>query len=300
MKNKNTKKSRLPVDEIVDLYNNQDYTLIDLGQKYDSSPSTIRTLLKEAGVPIRSRSEAALKKKKVPRKRKQIEAYSFAEEICERYLRGEGKTPLGEDYNCSPNTIAKILKQNGVHLRTIKESLRLRSIRLLNEQIEALKKEHTAICKLYQEGMPMITLQRLYRCQAKVIKGILTVYGVKIRSNSHFSIVYADDKSKIEKMYEEGLSLAAIAKKYDVAPITIHRYFVYHSIPTRNPTNRSTFIKRFADDKERIRQSYVRNRTTIKELAEEYNVSNATMYNYIVHFGFDKERHNVRSQISTA
>ena len=101
-------KLNLPTEQIIIEYNNGMST-IKLGKKYGCDSAAIYQRLKKNNVKIRSRSEAQILNLPI-------------DQIIIEYNNGINTIELGKKYNCSPATVNKNLKNNGIKIRSNSEA----------------------------------------------------------------------------------------------------------------------------------------------------------------------------------
>lgn len=113
--------------------------------------------------------------------------------------------------------------------------------------LAGLNKEEEII-KAYQDGLPMLQLEKLYNTHRQALKRILTRNGIElktrkeIRNSKHYTDNFKQRKYKIcdlktqediIKMYLDYDSPEIIAKKYNVTPKAIRSHLKKHGISLR-------------------------------------------------------------------
>lgn len=166
----------LPEDEICSKYL-KGKTMIQLGNEYGCSTSSISNILKRSHVKSRSFRDAALIgwNLELP-----------SQEIIDLYNSGISSTNIGKKYNCSPGTILTLLKKNSVKIRSLSDAIRL-------------KLPDKEIVELYNSGLSMSKLGEKYGCSSPSIGFCLKRNNVKIRSLSEESLLVHRNNPDLRK-----------------------------------------------------------------------------------------------------
>lgn len=270
----------IPIDEAISLYD-QLWTLKALGKRYGKDPGFIRRLLVSQGVRIRSVKEAANILKK-----QNVKAYAYADEICEKYEKGKTKQILGDEYGCSPNTIIKILKENGIQTRTKSEANKLSYKLTLKKDLQETKPDHEGICDLYKKTKSLLALEKNFKYHRGLLIQILKHNGLSIYKSFHED--YRHKKGAIKRAYDKGKSIQILATEYNVSVMTMQRYFTIHNIKRRPQGRGIAFRITHKDEAGKIREAYQNNEETKKTLAKKYGVSEGTISNYLMYFNIKK------------
>lgn len=190
----------------------------EIAEELGYSESHVKVVLKRSEIKTRDRSEAA---------------GGIAQEnisgMIEKYESGKSATILASEYNVNAGTIGKILRRNGVKIRSLFESFSG-----INES------EYDAIAASYESGESAKSLGKRYNVEGVTILGILQRIGIKKRTY-HESIraVEPKDYEEIIARYEKGESSVFIGNDFDVAHSPITKLLRDHGIEIRKASGDS-------------------------------------------------------------
>ena len=104
------RKKTFPIEEIINLIENENYTTLLLAKHFKTSRPTIEKFLRENQIQTNYQ--------------KNKERYTFLprENISKKYQEGSTIRELEEEYKCSQKVIEKILQETNTHIRTNSES----------------------------------------------------------------------------------------------------------------------------------------------------------------------------------
>lgn len=112
------------------------------------------------------------------RGQKRSAVWRSAQEVCERYLKGETLDQLAKDYGCTSGTVASVLKDNDVKIRPTSTPKGVKRVK----QRTPVWNHQEEICRRYKEGENLSALGRHYGCSGATIRSILIENGVERRS----------------------------------------------------------------------------------------------------------------------
>ncbi len=112
-------------EKVRNLYENEEYSVLELSKMYDVNIYTIRTWLFRNGLNTRSPSESRSISRNNEKIRKSLQ-YDFDSEFIEKiktqYLEGHGAKHIAKETGYDFCVIQRVLKENGVKTRNQKES----------------------------------------------------------------------------------------------------------------------------------------------------------------------------------
>jgi len=197
---------RKDIDEIKRLYN-QRWTPEALGEKYNVAKKTIRDLLRREGVQMRTQSEAQQK----------ITDPKVIDEIKSLYNQGWTQGALGEKYNASNETIANLLKREGVQMRTQSEAKKKITDPKVIDEIKSL----------YNQGWTPDALGEKYNVSRETIDKLLKREGVQMRTISEALRkrhgLELDDEKVVDLFFNSGWEIRQIAREFNTRPGNISR-----------------------------------------------------------------------------
>lgn len=166
------------INSIIEDYKNG-MTLNDTIKKYHHKYSTIKKILIDNGINVRTKSEAGkgIKKKKVS---------SYVEEkIVENYLSGMGLISSGKELGVSGPIVRRILVKRGIHIRDYAESASIQN---------SLRKKYSCDLDYFKKETP----------EMAYILGFLAADGsVALKSNVIKISLAKKDKELLEKFVEQ-------------------------------------------------------------------------------------------------
>lgn len=121
-------------DELIFKYDNGS-TCSSLGREYNVDRKTISDYLQSLGIKIRTYKDTSF--------HKNFAVHDKAQEIKYKYLEGLNCTKLGKEYNVARTTIAKILKNVGVDVKTSSQGGFNRKYEVNHDFFEVLTKENS-------------------------------------------------------------------------------------------------------------------------------------------------------------
>lgn len=157
-----------PTKKIITDYLNG-YTTSELGEKYNTSNTTICKLLRQNNVKIRKAND--YKRDKINYR----DVYKV-DEIVELYTNGESTYSIGKLYNISYTTVNKILSNENIEMRT-GGSYRKGKIKDYNKNYPV-----EVIIKEYKGGISTSKLGKKYNTSKTTITKILKRNNVKLRT----------------------------------------------------------------------------------------------------------------------
>ena len=287
----------LPVEKIVDLYKGGMYSY-KISEMYNASNTKIRGLLKKEGIKLRNYSES------------QIGGLLPVKEITRKYQDKMSTVELAGEYKVSISTINRLLKKEGVKLRSISEAhlgqvlpvkeivrkhkngigtyklayeykVDVQTIRkLLKETGVEFKKVLPVeeIVKKHQDGKNTVELAHEYEVSTPTIKRLLKKAEVKLRNLSEAQIGKILPVEKIVKKYNDGNSTYELADEYRVSNSTIYRLLKNEGIKLRSMSEAHLHGKVFPVDE--IVKRY-QDGISLFKLTNEYNVSTPTIKNLL-------------------
>lgn len=182
-----------------------------LAKKYKLAKKTVQDYLNRNNISLRPPCISPFSKKE-----EQI--------ICKEYVSGHNTPQLSKKYKVSPQTISDILKRNNIVPRSSGDSKRKFS-----------KKEEQIICNDYLNGLSSIKLSKKYNVNKTTILRILKDNNIPRREIGITRRAFNEKEEKdICSIYLTGISAHQLAKKYDVADITILKVLYRHEIPIRD------------------------------------------------------------------
>lgn len=185
---------------------------VGLGKAYGMSNVGIGALLKRNGIKLRTISVAkgGVKPELEP-------------EICRRYLAMESTYELAKAYGVSNSPIARILKRNGIKIRTTKEAMG----GLSSEQ-------ETEVCERYVAGMSSTELANSFGAGETTICRTLKSNGIRMRTSGESQGgVGPALEPEVCRRYLAGESARQLAEAFGVTTSTICRLLERNGIERR-------------------------------------------------------------------
>ena len=164
----------LDVDKIIDLYVNNQYSLLQLSREFKCSPYCCRQVLLRNNIPIRDCNCELYTNRKYGEK-PVIEPYKDESEILEYYK----KYSLGEtceQFARADKTVRKILRKNGIPLRD-RSAARIGRPRISKLRLSLPDSE---IIELYKQNLSMEEISKRYGTTSGTIKSILRKHNIEI------------------------------------------------------------------------------------------------------------------------
>jgi hypothetical protein len=145
------------------------------------------------------------------------------QEICRRYQDGKSATQLGAALGVGDSTIGRILKRNGIAMRSVQEALGG-----LAEEAEA------EVCKRYQEGESTVQLGIAFGVAGITISKTLKRNGVAMRTlKEACGGLTAEAETEVCKRYQEGESTYQLGIAFGVASTSIGRILKRNGVTAR-------------------------------------------------------------------
>ena len=164
--------------------------------------------------------------------RKDVEIRSFEESInsvpkniyqiiCDRYIKGESSTKIGDSLGYSGETITNVLKNSGVKIRGTQILVRLFPF-------------YKIICKRYDDGESLNQIAKDFEVTATAIRNILKRENKQIRtSEEQCRAIELDQWETVCSMYKQGKGLETIANYFGVATNVIQLILKKNNIEIR-------------------------------------------------------------------
>jgi len=137
--------------------------------------------------------------------------------ICNMYNDNMGLRKVGEQFGVSRTTIQTVLKNNNVVITPYR-------VFSLDDKVK--------ICDLYKDGIPVTQIVRLYKAKFSKIKEILLDSGMVLELSNH-KLFSVSNQQRIHEMYDEGVPVYIIAKRFKAAFQTINRFLQNRGLPKR-------------------------------------------------------------------
>jgi hypothetical protein len=145
-------------------------------------------------------------------------------DIKQLYSQGQSLNKLGKKYNCKPDTIANLLRSNGVYIRTREEQ------RVFTYGIKPVEEWW----EQYRKGESTYAIAEKNRVSQDVVRYALVDAGYKLRKgNQRHNLPWAE----IEAAYlDQNVlpSMAQLARKYGCEKTLIRTHFKKHGVPIRD------------------------------------------------------------------
>ena len=186
---------------------------VQLGNAFGVNHGTIGKILKRNGVKTRGINEAmgGINPAVEP-------------EVCRRYLAGENTIQLSNAFEVHFSTISKILKRNGVKIRSNSEAKGG-----LSAEVE------TIVCRRYLGGENSYQLSNAFGVTSATICQILKRSGVKARSSGESqSALDAAVEPEICSRYLAGENSHQLGNAFGVYNATICRILKRHNVEARS------------------------------------------------------------------
>ena len=236
-----------------------------LGKVFRVDPATIHRILKRNGAKIRSLSEArgGLNPAAEP-------------EVCRRYLAGENTVQLGNAFGVNNPTIGRILKRNGVKVRSQSEAQRALDTAAEQE-----------ICRRYLAGENTVQLGNAFGVDNATIGNILKRNGVKVRSKSEsHGGLDAAAEPEVCRRYLAGENTYQLGNAFGVDNATIGYILKRNGVKVRS-TGEAQRALDAAAEQEAISR-YLAGENTV-QLGNAFGVAQATICKIL-------KRHNVEAR----
>lgn len=163
--------------EICRLYIEEKLPPAKLAKLFEVGESTINAALKRNGVKLRDLSEAK-------KGRPCLKGRRFSEQqelvICQRYKEGESTPTIAKAFKTQSGLICKILKRNGVKLRSISEATKGKPY---PQGRRFSKHQEQTICQRYLAGESATALAKTFKASSTTICNILDRNGIERRAS---------------------------------------------------------------------------------------------------------------------
>lgn len=180
------------------------------------------------------------------------------QEIARRYENGESSEKIGRDLNVSAGTILYRLREVGVTLR---------------RSGPAPKYNDAEICRMYREGISTSDIMKKTGAENySTFYAVLKRNGVPVRIQRH-KLDSPDVQNQIKKLYAQGLTRRAIAKK-----IGINRGYVSDFLRQEVQVDRKTWQPLVTVENQMSVQEMREKGLTIDEIAEITGKSRVTVF----------------------
>ena len=227
---------------------------IVIGAAFGACHTTIGNILERNGVKTRSASE-------FDRSNRRAFTPSQDQEICRRYLAGEGTSTLGKAFGVVPGTIDHALKRNGIEKRAF--------IRNFTDQ------ELQAIRQRYLAGENASQMCSDFGVSASTILLTLKRNGVKMRAKGEAQIILsASQEAEACRRYQSGESANQIAQHFGVSPSAVTGALKRNGIQTRSNIEARGGLPPAQEDE--VRRRYLAGESTL-QLAKAFGVSDGTV-----------------------
>ena len=138
----------------------------DISDRLGCSESLIYNVLRQNSVQIRPRGKGNKGKRHAA-------AWKKASFICDSYRKGLSAKEIANQLDCNYITINKVLRQNGVQIRSGKRGVGT-----------GLREKAEYICKSYREGVPVKEIANQLACSMASIYRILHENNVQVQTNN--------------------------------------------------------------------------------------------------------------------
>lgn len=213
------RRKHIPKEVLQHLYLEQGQSPKAIGQQLGCGETTVRTRLKEYGIPMRSRSQAIRLGKGITIER---------EALVELYWSQGLSIPEVSTYlDCSEDAVRSRMQEYDIPRRTPSESAQLsRGIDLP----ENLAREWYT-----EQQLSIAAIAQRLGCSETAVRNKLAQYGIKRRMPwAHNAVKLSKDE--LHQLYEEeGFTLEAIAEAYDCSAATVSRKMSKLGIQARPP-----------------------------------------------------------------
>jgi len=169
---------RLDIDTelAIDMYVNQDMSLIKIGKIFDVSPHTINSRLKEKNITIKSSAQAG---------REITEKQVDIEKMVDMYVNQKiDSTEIGKKLNISKATVCRKLKQLGIKTRTSTEAQAI--------ELDIVKLEDMYV----NQKMSTSKIGEIMGTSRRTISRKLKILGIPLRSRSEAIALAHTQKKK--------------------------------------------------------------------------------------------------------
>ncbi len=220
-------------------------TLEDISNMIGISTGGVVIWLKRYNIPTRTKSEAKLKDKKKPSKKK-----------LERWYVKEKKTiyKIGNIINMSPVTVYNWLKKEEILLRTKSESMLKGRKKLSKEELERW---------YIKEKKTMVELAELTGVNNVTISNWLVDYDIPIRTIKLKKEKIAPKERLVYLYIKKHKTAYEIAELIGVSPRTIYNWLIDYNIPIRT-TSEFLLKGKNKPSKEKLEELYIKeNRSSI-------------------------------------
>lgn len=191
------------------------HNLYEVTDEFDISEGLVREILKKYNIPIKRGAISDKKKKDYD-----IKA------IIQDYKKGVKWNEMSEKFGLSVSWMQELLKRNGIEIE--------RKNRIPREDKEKTKQ----IIELYESGMSLAKLAKMYSTTQTTLKKFLQNSGVKIRNAREAKAAlstknYNDRVDKIVNAYKEGRPIKEIESEFHTHQRTIYKFLEERNIPRR-------------------------------------------------------------------
>ena len=180
------------------------------------------------------------------------------EEIKELYLSGFSAYKIGTLFGVDKATITKILRIQGVKIRS--------------NAININRQEMNEVIEQYHTGCSIAELAKRYGCSKSGMKGLLLKNGVDLREK--YSIL-KDEETQVrlvEDYVNNKLTIQELSIKYHTSQSTVLKIFSLHGVKT-------TRHKYLLDEKQSLEAISDFNKgMKVKDIADKFGVAKITIY----------------------
>lgn len=182
-----------------------------LGLKYNLSPQTIINTVRRQGIPTKPKGRIC----KVP--------IEYRRAIAEWYQEGKTSQQLGLEYDLSPETIIKIVRSQGVKIRSPGITKGVTIVKGTTER----EKRNALIIEKYKSGIRVLDLCEEFGLERSHIYRIFYRNKVKVgksgnpQGNGSFRKVSLEKYSEVKEKFLAGKTMNQLAIEYNVNRNTI-------------------------------------------------------------------------------
>lgn len=156
--------------------------------------------------------------------------------IIKKYLQGYSLTKLSKEYNLTKSVMRRVLRENNICRRTLKESC------------QKYKNLETRIIQMYNQGKSLNTVGDIFNIAACTVRNILLRNNIFIRNQKKYKIlskrIFSEEQEKIiiEKYIKNFISCNKLSQEYKCSNSVIRGILIRNDIVIR--TGRDN-LKRF-------------------------------------------------------
>lgn len=268
--------------DVIKLYNNFN-TAKSIAEIYGCEKTIILDVLRKHGISTR---------------KKNILDITAEQKIINLYLNEKiNKSQIANIFNCSINTITRILSKNNVKLRSHSESARL-AVRRPTDKFKTISiNDKLDIVEAYCNGQTITNLSKLFKYSIGLITDFLNFSGVNRRSiwqtriinDGKLNKIYSDKFNIIHLYINKKLSILTISSMYNCSETLINNILSKNNILKRNGKDaeikRAKKKNKYVILQTELYKLYIEDKLSCKDIALIYGCSSSLIEKKLKEYG---------------